>query len=829
MVKVWLSKKDKIVNNDNQQKSIKQKWWDSFFMVLAIVVFFKYVNKIDSFVFEKLTTVGLNPTSIYKVLGEANLLNFLLSVGVTAGLTQLVVRSYSDRYFSYLKTTLSAVSIILLCVQNDFEFAATFVPSIKYNGLIAFGVGASLLAPWCRKLIELMSSSDDNKKKGKTLTLFSDDEEVSCVSESRAKYAKQLAIRLLNTNVEKEAYAVGIAAEWGSGKTLFLNEVERAIGDKAIVLKFNPWNSKDERHLAKDFLKTLSQCLSPLYSGISSPIKKYAALLYSMRIHVASDYVLQYLPKHEEKDLVQRKTDIEESLDKIGKPVVVFIDDIDRLEGKEIFEVLRIIRNTAVFRHMIYVVAYDKAHVLTQLSQLQIENGADYLEKIFQMEVLLPKPDEKMLVSEFKMVCRAMSVAAAPINSMLDTLTEEDYHQMAKVLTSYRKMKRFARQFSFNASYLLKSLTDRDFELQDVLFLSLLEYSDSELYKTLWQKPEELLDIRYHPNNNVRYYLWPKQVKSGTVGTKAGQEAVCEYLLKRLFGNEPEIKAHSIQFVDLFYKYFYLAQPEKELSKKEFEAMLEMNHASFAHNAMRAAVNSWVTTKDNKSCGSIYRAFVKYQTVNCDDFNQCAQYVYAVFYWLQYEEREYDQLKELLPHVLDKARFRVGIQDNIRQLANGEVKILAEKNKYRTVAIVLSELYRRLDAGEKLLIDVSTVEASLKKNMEHFLKSKPWDPIILFRNDGNMMRTVAESCCVQLKSNGNMKKNLVIDQVIGYYSQHKSNSYREANEVLQMITNITVHGQNTPAEKSLGDLTLVFGDDHDLPKKMLKSCFNGVG
>lgn len=815
-------------NDDKQQKLFKQKWWAAFLMAFTIVVCWKYVDKIDGFVFEKLSAVGLEPTSIYEALDEAGFLNFLLSVGVVVGLAQLVVRKYSDRCFSFLKTTLVVVVIILLCVQEKFEFADTFVPFIKYNGLIAFGAGLYVIAPWVRRLVEWTSSPKENKKQGKILTLYSDNEEESGISESRAKYAEQLAIRLLNTNVEKEAYAVGIAAEWGSGKTLFLNEVEKAIGDKAIIVKFNPWNSKDERHLAKDFLKTLSQHLFPIYRGISSPIKKYLTLLYSMRIHLASDYVLQYLPKHEEKDLALRKKDIEEALDKIGKPVVVFIDDIDRLEGKEIFEVLRIIRNTAVFRHMIYVVAYDKTHVLTQLSQLNIDNGADYLEKIFQMEVLLPKPDEKMLVSEFKMVCRAMSVAAAPINSVLDTLKEEDYHQMVKVLTSYRKMKRFARQFSFNASYLLKSLTDRDFELQDVLFLSLLEYSDSELYKTLWQKPEELLDVKHHPNNNVRYYSWPKQLKDDAAASQNGQESICDYLLKRLFGSEPNLKTHSIQFVDLFYKYFYLAQPEKELSKKAFEAMLEMNHAPAAHKAMRATVNSWVTTKDNKSCGSIYRAFVKHQTVNCDDFNKCAQYIYAVFYWLQYEEREYDQLKELLPNVLDKARYRANMQDNIRQLASGELKTLAEKKKYRTVAIVLSELYRRLDAGEKLLVDISTVQATLHNSTEHFLKSKPWDPVSLFRDDGNTMRTIVEASCVSLQSKGKQKVNLVIDQVIDYYNQHKSGSYREADEVLQMIPCITVHGQNTPAEKALGDLTLVFGDDHDLPVKMLKSCFNGV-
>ena len=792
---------------------IKQNWWNLFFSCLAVVFCCLYVDDIDGFLVEKLKCLGLNLNSIYDNINGNYILNVILTLGTVVGIFQLWRQRCKDRCFSFFKTTVAISFIILLLKQTKWDVVSTAIPLVDYGCLISLAALGYLLF-----MVVGLAKRRIKKEMPQTklLTLYADIEGEVGISESRQKYAAQLAERLLNTDVKKEAYAVGIAGEWGSGKTLFLKEVKRALGNRAIIVDFNPWNSKDEKHLAKDFLRTLAKSLSPMYSGILSPISKYASLLYSLRIHVTSDYLLQYLPKHEEKDLTERKADIETALDKVGKRVAVFIDDIDRLEGKEIFEVLRIIRNTAVFRHVMYVVAYDKDHVVNQLSRLDIGNGGDYLEKIFQMEVLIPKSDERMMVEEFRTVCRAMAMPVSRINSLLDKLSEEDYHMIMKELTSYRKVKRFARQFAFNANYMMNSLTDSNFELCDLLFLNLLESNSSENYKNLWLHPEDVLTVKEHPNNNAKYYSWRKDQNEK-------QESLYEMLMARLFGDVPDVKSQSIQYVDSFYKYFYLAQPERELSVEEFNNMLGKPITHVAHDGMMTTIMSWVASKENKSCSSIYRAFVNHDTIRQKDYQKCANYIFAIFYWLQLEEREYEHLKELLPQILNKSRFQDGMRKSIMDLVNSKVKYFGEKEIYRTVAIVLSELYGRLDAGEKLRVDINVVESALKKNIELFIKSKPWDPICLFRNDGNMMRKVIEACCVPLKSKMNNRVNLVINQVIDYYSEpgHQSNSYKEAGELLVKVPYLIVPG-------GMYDLRSVFGDDTKLAEQMLKTCFKGV-
>ena len=100
-----------------------------------------------------------------------------------------------------------------------------------------------------------------------------------------------------------------------------------------------------------------------------------------------------------EESLYEKKMDLSDKFLRLSRPVVVFvfIDDIDRLEREEVFEVLRLIRNTADLNNTIYLVAYDKEYVTTVLEEKNIKDAASYLEKIFPVEVHLPKVEDNLI------------------------------------------------------------------------------------------------------------------------------------------------------------------------------------------------------------------------------------------------------------------------------------------------------------------------------------------------------------------------------------------------------------------------------------------------
>src|SRR5690606_11617606 len=88
---------------------------------------------------------------------------------------------------------------------------------------------------------------------------------------------------------------------------------------------------------------------------------------------------------------------INDCIVKINKQIIVFIDDLDRLDCKEVIEVLRIVRNTANFTNMVYVVAYDRSYVNQAIKKINKFSFETYLEKIFQVEFSLPTFDISVL------------------------------------------------------------------------------------------------------------------------------------------------------------------------------------------------------------------------------------------------------------------------------------------------------------------------------------------------------------------------------------------------------------------------------------------------
>ena len=69
---------------------------------------------------------------------------------------------------------------------------------------------------------------------------------------------------------------------------------------------------------------------------------------------------------------------MKQSLQKIDRPIVVFIDDLDRLGGNEIMEVLKLIRNVANFPGLKFVAAYDRAYMVEVIKKQNVESANCY-------------------------------------------------------------------------------------------------------------------------------------------------------------------------------------------------------------------------------------------------------------------------------------------------------------------------------------------------------------------------------------------------------------------------------------------------------------------
>lgn len=60
----------------------------------------------------------------------------------------------------------------------------------------------------------------------------------------------------------------------GAGKTQILSELENLLRNKALIIRFKPWNSKSPEHLINDFFSELRKGIDKSDSNIGATITR---------------------------------------------------------------------------------------------------------------------------------------------------------------------------------------------------------------------------------------------------------------------------------------------------------------------------------------------------------------------------------------------------------------------------------------------------------------------------------------------------------------------------------------------------------------------------
>lgn len=217
----------------------------------------------------------------------------------------------------------------------------------------------------------------------------------------RCAVARSFARQVLTLDAT-EGVVVGVLGPWGSGKTSFVNlardEFEKA---DVPILDFNPWMFSGAEQLVDSFFSELAAQLKvrPGLAWVGRDLEEYAEALSGMvwlpvvgpwveRVRGATRIVGTILQRRKE-GIGERRRKLEKALATLRKPIAVVLDDIDRLSANEIRDVFKLVRLTASFPNMIYVLAFDRSRVETALGEQGVP-GRDYLEKILQLAVDLP-------------------------------------------------------------------------------------------------------------------------------------------------------------------------------------------------------------------------------------------------------------------------------------------------------------------------------------------------------------------------------------------------------------------------------------------------------
>jgi predicted KAP-like P-loop ATPase len=390
-----------------------------------------------------------------------------------------------------------------------------------------------------------------------------------------------------------EEFVVGIYGEWGSGKSTILNFVESELkeqDDPPIIIRFNPWWFSGQADLIQKFFSQLRtglgtgenyeetrEKIASLSKTVSKvPFSKLTGVPAGPIIGAAADYI-----SVDNENIGQLKTAISEDLREINQPIVIFIDDIDRLTTDEIRQMFRLVKSVADFPNVIYVLAFDRNIVSDALEagERGVRNGDEYLEKIIQLPQHVPIPQEGSLDQFFTNRLDAIvgddeivfnqshwqSVYEKGISPVINT--PRDAIRLANaVKTSYQALRHEvnyvdliaieALRIYFSGIYdEVRTNKERFTERRQIT------QSKDEDYSDLW---EDLNESNQDCAEMLLSYLFPRCRKSLDI----------TFIYSISENNETYRKRKRICHPEMFAYYFRQTVPEGEIPMEEFEAIV---------------------------------------------------------------------------------------------------------------------------------------------------------------------------------------------------------------------------------------------------------------
>lgn len=459
----------------------------------------------------------------------------------------------------------------------------------------------------------------------------------------RARYAENIA-KVIHSQPIDEKYVIGLYSPWGYGKSSILNMMQSHLeNDSTLVVPFNPWIYTDLNSMTVGLLTEIAREVNDTelgYRNEESPIlrrkkvKRWAKRQWRMiktrgfrnsisgsigslaeAANVSSHGVsigksVALAAKSVGKDsFTTLKKNVEADIEKLGKRVVVVIDDVDRLDKDEIFQLFKLVKAVADFKGITYVIAFDNIAVAKALNGrfsggTGLKDGMDFLEKIIQIPLSLPYiPTEEL---------RDMFVEG--VNSLLDEykleVSDEDSSRFWDVFDNHilphlktpRSIKRYLNLLTFTLP-----LANNEVNVTDVIALTGLKLLYPATYERI-QREKSLLTgqtIDYFIDDDKRRENNKKKFES-LVQDEEGASSILSSLfpvISQTYGgskswedSDEKLKENRrVASNDYFDRYFVFGIGSSDVSDYEVEDILKMEDVEKITKTLKSIV------KDAKS------------------------------------------------------------------------------------------------------------------------------------------------------------------------------------------------------------------------------------
>ena len=696
-----------------------------YYTLIVLLVFsglYALRNDIENYISK--VWVGDFIEYVYKSCVTNALFNILLTLTLIA-LSFNVGKSMFNRKGNVLGGFGYGFAIAYLFDTSHWVYAKTFLFDANYDTLLIVLLLTLLIINVISVAREYFQNDDVNQ-----LLCIDDDKKGFCMDETYAEhketgwenYIRDLLSLMPKERLKQESLAIGITSSWGSGKTSFLNIMRKCMKADYRVVSFNPWTCTNKEQIISRFFGLMSKEIVGKDDSLQNTIHRYRDIVLAADIHPSITFFAKILPTSKKEENIETlRHEIEEAISaEERKPLVVFVDDLDRLEGDELFEVLRLIRVTANFHNVVFVVAYDHKYVCNVLDETKsIKRADEYLQKIFHLEVSLPKFENETLldlfVEEVKRILPSdenssdkLERSVSQLRRIVSQLFSSKGISFVDFVPNFRQVRRFANIFALNIKSALTHT--KDIVVIDFLGIELIHFAYPDTYQTLMTKPMTLLKDNSSKLSKMSLLLY-----------EGDENTSCARLLKKLFSNASVTNSttYEIRSQVSYANYFSFRLPNNAIGATEFEMTMIADNL----DDIRRNVREWIQKKN--SFGYIFRHFKGYYMHNYKDVKVIRNYICALLEYIPCFSE--DNIREI---VSERYWIRSGI-DTV-ELTKQVVELfeyIIEKGQYldkvNRLLLLLYNTYPDDYAPEDIpadLLEYNQIKLLVEKSLSQYIK-----------------------------------------------------------------------------------------------------------
>ncbi len=438
----------------------------------------------------------------------------------------------------------------------------------------------------------------------------------------RVRFAESVGKAIGNWH-GRDSLVVGLHGPWGCGKSSVVNMVVDSLPDGnrecPYIVRFNPWQVSgqdtltsflfaeiagvlrldpgDERRRLSDLILKYGRVFSLLApaAGIvaaaagmdpaSSAAIAGGTTAAGQVIQATGEAVAD--SEESEPTLSALKNELGKSLADLDKPILIVIDDIDRLQADEMQLIFRLVKSNLDFPNLVFLLVFQRDVVEASLTGDAL-NGVEYLKKIVQVAFDVPEPPratiERMLFDRIDDLRNSLGVT----DDRFDTSEwlRAWNNGLSLFFDNLRDVYRYINSIGFSVGQLCAG-GHIEVNLVDMLILEALRVFEHEVFRLL-SSSKWVLSVRDNSGGHGIEEAQGRLEEIAGAGSKLDRYAISQLLsillpqvewafregsMSKVFNSE-WLNDLRIAHPTNFDRYFTLTVPDDDVSQAELKSLL---------------------------------------------------------------------------------------------------------------------------------------------------------------------------------------------------------------------------------------------------------------